>query len=129
GQQADLLGQERQAGVALGRGGAVTRRRAADGGGDIAAGEGQAIVAVDRGGLGGQPGPVQGGVEPGPGTVAGEDPAGAGGPVGGGGEGGGGGGGGGRAGRGRWARGGGGAGPQPGMRGGVPRRRGPGRPK
>src|SRR6185437_6867484 len=70
----------------LARGRLVGRRGAADGGGDVGVEQCQAVVAADGGRLIGEPGAVEGRVEPVAGAVAGEHPPGAVGAVGGGGE-------------------------------------------
>src|SRR5829696_1898146 len=76
-EQGELGGQPGGAVVALGGERLVVGRGALDRGGDVAAGEGEAVAAGDRGRLVGEAGAVEAGEQPVAGAVAGEDPAGA----------------------------------------------------
>jgi len=76
-EEGELGGQPGGAGVALGGEGLVVGRGALDRGGDVAAAEGEAVVAGHRDRLVGEAGAVETGEQPVAGAVAGEDPAGA----------------------------------------------------
>src|SRR5215211_8203395 len=76
-EEGELGGQPGGAGVALGGEGLVVGRGAFDRGGDVAAAEGEAVVAGHRGRLVGEAGAVEAGEQPVAGAVASEDAAGA----------------------------------------------------
>lgn len=85
-EQGEFAFEKGLTGADLLREGLVVRRGAADGGGDPGVVEGEAVVAVGRGGLVGEAGFVEGAEEEVAGAVAGEDAAGAVGAMGAGGE-------------------------------------------
>src|SRR5215211_6985994 len=76
-EEGELGGQPGGAGVALGGEGLVVGRGAFDRGGDVAAAEGEAVVAGHRGRLVGEAGAVEAGEQPVAGAVASEDAPGA----------------------------------------------------